>query len=96
MSPHGQHIERGIAESNLFGAVRGPRPGRTALGNAIVDRFGQSGHIPDLYRAYRIDTDAILDAAASTCLTKLRQAGMSADRLSGQAVEPGRSLPIAN
>jgi pyruvate dehydrogenase E1 component len=42
-------------------------------GNAIVplgvDRFGQSGDIPDLYRAYGIDTDAILDAAARACLT---------------------------
>ena len=45
-------------------------------GNAIVplgvDRFGQSGDIPDLYRAYRIDTDAILDAAARACLLALR------------------------
>src|SRR5258705_533534 len=29
-----------------------------------VDQFGQSGDIPDLYRAYGIDTDAILDACA--------------------------------
>ena len=46
-------------------------------GNAIVplgvDRFGQSGDIPDLYRAYGIDTDAILDAAARACLTALRE-----------------------
>jgi pyruvate dehydrogenase E1 component len=46
-------------------------------GNAIVplgvDRFGQSGDIPDLYRAYGIDTDAILDAAARPCLAALRQ-----------------------
>jgi pyruvate dehydrogenase E1 component len=44
-------------------------------GNAIVplgvDRFGQSGDIPDLYRAYGIDTEAILDAAARACLTAL-------------------------
>ncbi len=33
-----------------------------------VDRFGQSGDIPDLYRAYGIDTDAIIDAAARACL----------------------------
>ena len=35
-------------------------------GNTIVplgvDRFGQSGDTPDLYRAYGIDTDAILEA----------------------------------
>jgi pyruvate dehydrogenase E1 component len=30
-----------------------------------VNRFGQSGDIPDLYRAYRLDADAILDATAS-------------------------------
>ena len=44
-------------------------------GNAVVplgvDRFGQSGDIPDLYRAYRIDTEAILDAAARACLLAL-------------------------
>jgi pyruvate dehydrogenase E1 component len=33
-----------------------------------VDRFGQSGDIPDLYRAYGIDTDAVIDAAARACL----------------------------
>jgi pyruvate dehydrogenase E1 component len=38
-----------------------------------VDRFGQSGDIPDLYRAYGIDSDAILDAAACACLTASRQ-----------------------
>jgi pyruvate dehydrogenase E1 component len=37
-----------------------------------VDRFGQSGDIPDLYRAYGIDTEAILEAAARACLTALR------------------------
>jgi pyruvate dehydrogenase E1 component len=45
-------------------------------GNAIVplgvDRFGQSGEIPDLYQAYHIDADAILDAAARACLLALR------------------------
>lgn len=29
-----------------------------------VERFGQSGNIPDLYREYRLDADAILDAVA--------------------------------
>jgi pyruvate dehydrogenase E1 component len=33
-----------------------------------VDHFGQSGDIPDLYRAYGLDSDAILDAAARACL----------------------------
>jgi pyruvate dehydrogenase E1 component len=46
-----------------LGGVRGHRI--RALG---VDRFGQSGDIPDLYRAYGIDSDAILDACARACL----------------------------
>jgi pyruvate dehydrogenase E1 component len=33
-----------------------------------VDRFGQSGDIPDLYRVHRLDCDAIIDAAARACL----------------------------
>ena len=32
------------------------------------DHFGQSGDIPDLYREYDIDTDAILDACAQALL----------------------------
>jgi len=33
-----------------------------------VDRFGQSGDIPDLYREYGLDEDAILDACAQALL----------------------------
>lgn len=43
-----------------LGGVRGHRV--APLG---VERFGQSGDIPDLYREYRLDADAILDAVAS-------------------------------
>jgi pyruvate dehydrogenase E1 component len=46
-----------------LGAVRGQRV--VPLG---PDRFGQSGDIPDLYRAYELDTDAILDACAQAML----------------------------
>jgi pyruvate dehydrogenase E1 component len=42
-----------------LGGVAGHRV--MALG---PDRFGQSGDIPDLYHAYEIDADAILDACA--------------------------------
>ena len=35
-----------------------------------VDRFGQSGDLPDLYRTYGLDADAILDAAARACLQR--------------------------
>jgi pyruvate dehydrogenase E1 component len=48
---------------------------RAVAGDTIVprgvDRFGQSGDIPDLYRAYGIDTDANLGAVARACLTAL-------------------------
>ena len=37
-----------------------------------VETFGQSGDIPDLYRTYGIDTEAILDAAARACVRRLR------------------------
>jgi pyruvate dehydrogenase E1 component len=33
-----------------------------------VERFGQSGDTLDLYRAYRIDAEAILDAVAMACV----------------------------
>jgi pyruvate dehydrogenase E1 component len=46
-----------------LGAVRGQRV--ASLG---VEHFGQSGSIPDLYRTYGIDADAILDASASALL----------------------------
>ena len=29
-----------------------------------VDRFGQTGELPDLYRTYRLDSEAIIDAVA--------------------------------
>ena len=34
-----------------------------------VDRFGQSGDIPDLYHAYGLDVDAILTAVARLSLS---------------------------
>ncbi len=46
-----------------LGAVRGQRV--VPLG---ADHFGQSGDIPDLYREYGLDADAILDACAQALL----------------------------
>ena len=46
-----------------LGSVRGQR--QVPLG---VDHFGQAGDIPDLYREYGLDTDAILDACAQALL----------------------------
>ena len=48
-----------------LGSVRGQRV--VPLG---PDRFGQSGDIPDLYREYGLDTDAILDACAQAMLAE--------------------------
>jgi pyruvate dehydrogenase E1 component len=49
-----------------LGSVHGHRV--QALG---VEHFGQSGDVAALHRRYRIDTDAILDAAAAALLSRL-------------------------
>ena len=46
-----------------LGGVRGMRV--SPLG---VDRFGQTGDLPDLYATYRLDVDAIIEAAAELLL----------------------------
>lgn len=46
-----------------LGGVKGMRV--SPLG---IDRFGQTGDLPDLYRIYRLDSDAIVDAAAELFL----------------------------
>lgn len=51
------------ATLSWLGGVRGHR-----LAPLGLDRFGQSGDVPDLYRAYRLDAGAILDAAASALI----------------------------
>ena len=38
-----------------------------------VERFGQSGDIPDLYRLYGLDADAIVGAAARLCIAAARR-----------------------
>ena len=45
-----------------------------------VDRFGQSGDIPDLYRAYQLDAAAIVDRAARACRDRLRVSDDAAGR----------------
>jgi len=52
-----------------LGAVHGHRV--QALG---VEHFGQSGDLVDLYRHYRLDAEAILEACAAACLGRLRGA----------------------
>ncbi len=51
------------ATLSWLGAVKGHRI--RPLG---IEHFGQSGDIPDLYKEYGLDAEAILDAAASLCL----------------------------
>src|SRR5262249_56445463 len=56
-----------------------------------VDHFGQSGDIPDLYRLYRLDADAIIDAAATACLERRSRAGeprRPISRVSGRRSPP--------
>jgi pyruvate dehydrogenase E1 component len=53
------------AALSWLGAVRGQPV--TALG---VERFGQCGDVPQLYREYGIDTDSIVNAAARLLLCK--------------------------
>ncbi len=55
------------ATLSWLGAVYGHRT--VSLG---VDRFGQSGDLPDLYRVYGIDTNAIVDAAARVSVAALQ------------------------
>jgi pyruvate dehydrogenase E1 component len=47
------------AALSWLGAVKGQR-----IRTLGVDHFGQSGDLPDLYRAYGLDAEAIVDAAA--------------------------------
>ncbi|MGH6778452.1 MAG: transketolase [Bradyrhizobium sp.] len=77
------HIERLLAPLAPTGALVTAIDGHPAtlswLGAAArraieplgVEHFGQSGDIPDLYRVYRLDAEAILDAAARACLGRV-------------------------
>ena len=74
--PEPSHIERLLApvprSAVLVTMMDGPPTTLSWLGGVHghpvsalgVTRFGQTGDIQDLYRAYRLDTDAALDAAA--------------------------------
>ena len=81
--PGGSHIERLLAalpnDAGLVTVLDGHPATLSWLASVRrhrvvplgVDRFGQSGDIPDLYREYRLDRDAIVDAAARICLASL-------------------------
>ena len=77
------HVEKLLSElspdANLVTVLDGHSGGLTWMGAVCghrtfplgVDQFGQTGDIPDLYRTYKIDSDAIVDACARACLTQL-------------------------
>ncbi len=54
------------ATLSWLGAVRG-----NPIMPLGVDQFGQSGDIPDLYRHYKLDAEAIMDAAAAASLRRI-------------------------
>jgi len=56
-------VDGSPATLSWLGGVRGMRT--SSLG---LDSFGQVGDLPDLYRHYRLDVDAIVDAAAELFL----------------------------
>jgi pyruvate dehydrogenase E1 component len=56
-------VDGSPATLSWLGGVKGMRV--SALG---VDSFGQVGDLPDLYRRYRLDADAIVDACADLFL----------------------------
>ncbi|WP_286774488.1 transketolase, partial [Sphingomonas sp. 66-10] len=58
-------IDGAPSSLSWLGAVRGMRV--SPLG---IDRFGQTGDLPDLYRRYRLDAEAIVDALAELALPK--------------------------
>jgi pyruvate dehydrogenase E1 component len=53
------------AALSWLGGVRGHRVSPLGL-----DRFGQTGDLPDLYRTYRLDPEAVFDAAAEIMLAE--------------------------
>ncbi len=75
-----------------LGAVRGQRV--VPLG---PDHFGQSGDIPDLYREYGIDTDAILDACAQALLGYwFKQVGHRVSPSAQSAAHRGNQTTVAS
>ncbi|MFC0590693.1 transketolase [Novosphingobium aquiterrae] len=58
-------IDGSLAALSWLGSVRGHRV--SPLG---IDRFGQTGDLPDLYSLYRLDPEAVYDAAAELILAQ--------------------------
>ncbi len=79
------HVEHLLApldpDAGLVTVLDGHPTGLSWLGGVCghtvqalgVEHFGQSGDLPDLYRKYGIDSEAILDACAAACLARVRR-----------------------
>ncbi|WP_166041250.1 transketolase [Sphingosinicella sp. YJ22] len=74
------HVEKLLSplsrEAGLVTLIDGAPASLSWLGGVVghkvsplgIDRFGQTGNLPDLYRAYRLDVDAVVEAAADLFL----------------------------
>jgi len=74
------HVERLLAplsrDAGLVTIIDGAPASLSWLGGVMghkvsplgVDRFGQTGNLPDLYRAYRLDENAVIEATAELFL----------------------------
>ena len=79
------HVERLLGplapDAALVTVLDGHPTGLSWLGGVLghrvqalgVEHFGQSGDLTDLYRAYGLDTEAILEACAAACLERARR-----------------------
>jgi pyruvate dehydrogenase E1 component len=76
---HVEHLLEGLGPAAALVTVLDGHPATLSwLGSVArcpvvalgVDDFGQSGDLPDLYREYRLDVPAIIDAAARVCLDR--------------------------
>ncbi|QDC37775.1 transketolase [Sphingobium fuliginis] len=79
-TPAASHIESLLGQlapdAGLVTVLDGSPAALSWLGGVVghrvsplgTDRFGQTGDLPDLYRTYRLDADAIVDAAAELLL----------------------------
>ena len=75
---HAEHLLSALCpRAALVTVIDGPPPTLSWLGGVRghrvsplgVDRFGQSGDVPDLYGLYRLDEGAIVEAAAAALVT---------------------------
>lgn len=80
------HHSSGYRKQSKVGSTSSAGCGvRPARGPARPAHFGQGGDIPDLYREYGIDIDAILDACAQALLGSCSSVSSGSGRASGES-----------